>query len=152
MRVVKDYFFQYARVRIPPLNLYAASSKCFSTTKGQIKLKLTSILHNKLLRSKVPVYFQEQDPPLVSYKYANNISRSVFNYSQTLRNINLDDYRNASSSCDCESSPFRYEPHGHVISGHLRIVRNRTLRRLLEKKDQSTGSRILSIGTLTRRY
>ena len=58
----------------------------------------------------------------------------MFNYNlQTLRKINLDDYRNASSSCDCESSPFRYEPHGHVITGDLRIVRNRTLRRLLEK-------------------
>ena len=57
----------------------------------------------------------------------------MFNYNQTLRNINLDDYSNASSSCDCESSPFRYEPHGHVITGDLRIVRNRTLRRLLEK-------------------
>ena len=98
-----------------------------------IHFKLTSILHNKLVRSKVPIYFQEQDPPLVSYKYTNNISRSVFNYNQTLRNINLDDYHNASSSCDCESSTFLYEPHGHVITGDLRIVRNRKLRRLLEK-------------------
>ena len=69
----------------------------------------------------------------MSYKYTNAISRSVFNYNQTLRNINLNDYRNASSSCDCQSSTFRYEPHGHVISGDLRIVRNRKLRRLLEK-------------------
>ncbi|CAH3142422.1 unnamed protein product [Porites evermanni] len=42
-------------------------------------------------------------------------------------------------------------PHGHVITGDLRIIRNRKLRRLLEKR-QSTGSRIISIGTLTRRY
>ena len=28
---------------------------------------------------------------------------------------------------------FRYEPHGHVITGDLQIVRNRKLRRLLEK-------------------
>ena len=69
----------------------------------------------------------------MSYKYTNNISRSVFNYNQALRNINFDDYRNASSSCDCQSSTFRYEPHGHVITGDLRIVRNRKLRRLLEK-------------------
>ena len=41
----------------------------------------------------------------------------VFNYNQALRNIDLDDYRNASSSCDCQSSTFRYEPHGHVIKG-----------------------------------
>ena len=87
----------------------------FFHNKGIDKVKLTAILHNKLVRSKVPIYFQEQDPPLVSYKYTNNISRSVFNYNQTLRNINLDDYRNASSSCDCESSAFRYEPHGHVM-------------------------------------
>ena len=100
---------------------------------GIDKVKLTAILHNKLVRSKVPIYFQEQDPPLVCCKYTNNISRSVFNYNQTHRNINLDDYRHASSSCDCESSTFRYAPNGHVITGDLRIVRNRTLKRLLEK-------------------
>ena len=65
----------------------------------------------------------------MSYKYTNNISRSVFNHNQALRNINFDDYRNA----PCQSSTFRYEPHVHVITGDLRIVRNRKLRRLLEK-------------------
>ena len=106
--------------------------KLFFHSKGIDKVKLTNILYNKLVRSKVPIYFKEHDPPLVSYKYTNNISRSVFNYNQTLRNINLDDYCNASSSCDCESSTFRYEPHGHVVTGGLRITRNRKLRRLLE--------------------
>ena len=122
--------------------------KVFFHNKGIDKVKLTAILHNKFVRSKVPIYFQEQASALVSYKYTNNISRTVFNYNPTLRNINLDDYRNASSSCDCESSTFRYEPHGHVITGDLRIVRFDVYYR----KDQSTGSRILSIGNLTRRY
>ena len=94
---------------------------------------ITSILHNKLVRAKIPIYFQEKNPPLLSYKYANSISRGVFNYNQTLRNINLDDYRNASLLCNCQSSTFRYEPYGHVITGDLRIVKNRKLRRLLEK-------------------
>ena len=98
--------------------------KVFFHNKGIDNVKLTSILHNKLVRSKVPIYFQEQDHSLVNYKYINNISRSVFNYNQTLRNIRLDDYHNASLSCDCESSTFRYEPHGHVITGDLRIIRN----------------------------
>ena len=80
--------------------------KVFFHNKGIDKVKLTAILHNKLVRSKVPIYFQEQDPPLVSYKYTNNISRSVFNYNQTIRNINLADYHNA--LCDCESSAFRF--------------------------------------------
>lgn len=39
-----------------------------------------------------------------------------------------------SSYCDCESSTFRYEPHGHVITGDLRIVQNRKVRRLLENR------------------
>ena len=120
----------------------------FFHNKGIDNVKLTSILHNKLVRSKVPIYFQEQDPPLVSYKYTNNISRSVFNYNQTLRNINLDDYHNASSSCDCESSTFRYEPHGHVITGDLRIVRNRKLRRLLEKLCSHCGWLLLKCSAI----
>ena len=69
----------------------------------------------------------------VSLLVSNTLSTSVFNYNQTLRNINLHDYRNASSSCDCQSSTFRNEPYGHVITGDLRIVSNRKLRRLLEK-------------------
>ena len=36
----KRLFFQYVKVPTPPLNLHDASSKCFSTTKGQIKLGL----------------------------------------------------------------------------------------------------------------
>ena len=100
--------------------------KVFFHNKGIDQVKLTNILHNKLVRFKVPIYLQEEDPPLVRYKYTNNISRSVLNF-------NLDDYRNASSSCDCKSSTFCYKPHGHVITGDLRIVRNRKLRRLLEK-------------------
>jgi len=56
----------------------------------------------------------------------------VFNYNQTLYDIDVSNY-NTTSSCDCESSPFCYEPHGHVITGDLRIVKNRNLRRLLKK-------------------
>ena len=72
--------------------------KVFFHNKGIDKVKLTSILHNKLVRSKIPIYFQEKDPPLVSCKYTNTISRGVFNYNQFLRNINLDDYRNATAN------------------------------------------------------
>ena len=69
----------------------------------------------------------------VSLLVSNTLSSRVFNYNQTLRNINLHYYRNASSLCDCQSSTFRNEPYGHVITGDLRIVSNKKLRRLLEK-------------------
>ena len=35
--------------------------------------------------------------------------------------------------CDCKSSTVCYEPHCHIITGDLRIVKNRKLRRLLSK-------------------
>ena len=64
----------------------------------------------------------------------------MFNYNDILLNINIDgnqcpniDDFCAVSSCGCESSTFRYEPHGHVITGDLRIIKNKKLRRLLEK-------------------
>ena len=65
--------------------------KVFFHNKRIDKVKLTNILHNKLVRSKIPIYIQEEDPLLVSYKYTNSISTGVFNYNQALRNINLDD-------------------------------------------------------------
>ena len=107
--------------------------KEFFHNKGIDKVKLTNILHNKLVRSKISIYFQEEDPPRVSYKYTNNISKSAFNNNQALRNINFDDYRNRCLSYDCQSSTFCNEPHGHVITGDLLIARNRKLRRLQEK-------------------
>ena len=35
--------------------------------------------------------------------------------------------------CECSSSPFVYGPAGHVITGNLRIIGNKHLRRLLIK-------------------
>ena len=75
-----------------------------------------------LVKLEVPIYFQKQAPPLVSYKYTIIIiSRSVFNYNDTLHNNNIDGYSDV-SLCDCESSTFCYEPHGDVITGHLCII------------------------------
>ena len=62
------------------------------------------MLHNKLVNSKVPIYFKEKEPPVISYKYTDNISRKVFNYNQTLSDVNLSKYGNWNQSCDCKSS------------------------------------------------
>ena len=100
--------------------------------KGIDKVHLHNMLHNKLVNSKVPIYFKEKEPPVISCRYTDNISRKVFNYNQT-SDVNLSKYGNWNQSCDCKSSTFCYEPHGHIITGDLRIVKNRKLRRLLSK-------------------
>ena len=91
------------------------------------------MLHNKLVNFKVPIYFKEKEPPVISYKYTDNIFRKVFNYNQSLSDVTLTEDGNWNQSCDCKSSTFCYEPHGHIITGDLRIVKNRKLRRLLSK-------------------
>ena len=91
------------------------------------------MLPNKLVNSKVPTYFKEKEPPVISYKYTDNISMKVFNYNQTLSDVNLSKYGNWNQSCAYKSSTFCYEPNGHNITGDLRIVKNRKLRRLLSK-------------------
>ena len=57
--------------------------------KGIDKVNLHNMLHNKLVNSKVPIYFKEKEPPVISYKYTDNISRKVFNYNQTLSDVSL---------------------------------------------------------------
>ena len=37
------------------------------------------------------------------------------------------------SSCDCASSPFKYAPHDHVITGDFGIIPNEDLKQLLLK-------------------
>ena len=110
--------------------------KVFFRNKGIDKVKLTAILHNKLVRAKVPIYLQEQDPPLVSYMYTNNIFLglcSIIIRPFVILILMIIVMRLRRVTANLHPFEIRYEPHGHVITGDLRIVRNRTLRRLLEK-------------------
>ena len=76
--------------------------KVFFHNKGIDKVKLTSILHNKLVRSKIPIYFQEKDPPLVSYKYTNTID---WHLNKKILTKVVDDYaRNWSKREGCHVS------------------------------------------------
>ena len=67
------------------------------------------MLHNKLVNSKVPIYFKEKEPPVISYRYTDNISRKVFNYNHLSKDGNWN------QPCDCKSSTFCYEPHGPIL-------------------------------------
>ena len=58
--------------------------KIYFHNEGIDKVNLTNIFHNKFVKSKVPIYFLERDPPLISCQYTQNISRSALNYNQTL--------------------------------------------------------------------
>ena len=45
-----------------------------------------------------------------------------------LRDLNIDDFKSKPPDCICASSPFIYNPTGHVITGGLKIINNTSLR------------------------
>ena len=67
------------------------------------------------------------------YKYSNTVAAKILNFNATVRNIDIDAFIKSPPSCDCASSPFRYAPHGHFITGDFGIIPNEDLKRLLLK-------------------
>ena len=47
--------------------------------------------------------------------------------------LNVSEYLSNSQTCQCKKSKFCYEPHGHVITGDLRVIENAKLRELVAK-------------------
>ena len=83
------------------------------------------------MRSAVPNYFQIQEPPCISYKYTKPIVPNIFNYSTAVKEFDWGNYTNGGYSCDYESSMFKYDKCGHVLTGDLDIVGNEDLKNLL---------------------
>ena len=129
--------------------------KIYFQSKGINNVNLINIFHNKLVKSKVPIYFQEQDPPLVSFQYTQNIlGVCLITIKRCAASMLIIIILQPPHVIVIESSPFRYEPHGHVITGDLRIVKNRNLRRLLLKgakyREQNTVDWKLNEKILTK--
>ena len=74
-------------------------------------------------KSKIPPYLKDQSVPIVSYVYTRPIASKKFNYKDVLRDLNIDGFTSKPPDCTCASSPFIYNPTGHVITGDLKIVK-----------------------------
>ena len=73
--------------------------------KGMDDINLSNILHDKRTCEKVPQYFQNRSPPVISHKYSNTVAANILNFNATVRNIDIDDFIKIPPSCDCASSP-----------------------------------------------
>jgi hypothetical protein len=70
-----------------------------------------------LVHFKIPPYLKDQSVPIISYVYTKSIASKYFNYKYVLHNLNIDDFKSKPPDCTCASSPFTYNPTGHVITG-----------------------------------
>ena len=82
---------------------------------------------------KIPVYFRDKEPPIVSYEYTSIVASKIFNFAPALSNLNVSEYFFIPQTCQFKESKFCYEPHGHVIIGDLRVIENARLRKLVAK-------------------
>ena len=96
-------------------------------------INLGNILHHKSVKSKIPPYFKDQSEPIISYVYTRPIASIFFNYKHVLHDLNIDDFKSKPPDCTCASSPFIYNPTGHVITGDLKISNNISLREVFAK-------------------
>ena len=103
-----------------------SSLKLSFANKGLDGINLGNILHYKPVKYKIPPYSKDHSIPLISYAY---ISYQIY----LTTNLNIDDFKYKPPDCICASSPFIYNPSGHVIAGDLKIINNTSLRDVFAK-------------------
>ena len=96
-------------------------------------INLPALLRSTTVTDKIPHYFRDKEPPTVSYEYTSTLASKLFNFAPALSNLNVSEYLSNPQTCQCKESKFCYEPHGHVITGDLRVIENAKLRELVAK-------------------
>jgi len=126
----------YCRLFKPVLSISNPPKRYFMkmeyNNKGIDTINITNILHNKAVRKCIPPYFQNTEVPIISYKYTPTIYKHIVNYNEVIKEIDTNSAY-SQTYCECESSPYNYKPHGHIITGNLNIIQNKDLRNLIKK-------------------
>ena len=92
-------------------------------------INLPACLRPTSVTDKIPVYFRDKEPPVVSYKYTSMGASKMFNFAPALSNQNVSEYLSDPQTCQCKESKFSHEP--HVVTGDLRVIENATMRELV---------------------
>ena len=104
--------------------------------KGLGHIKLSSILHDDEVIHLLPINLKMDDQPSIIYTLGSTIRNKIFNYKDTVENINTSDletFGTGISECDCHNSDLCDEHHRHIITGDLRLITNTRLRKLISK-------------------
>ena len=96
-------------------------------------INFPALLRSTSVTNTIPAYFRDKEPPIVSYEYTSTVASKLFNFARALSNLNVSEDFSNPQTCQCKESKFCYEPHGHVITGDLRVIENAKLRELVAK-------------------
>ena len=104
--------------------------------KGLDHIRLASILHDDNVMNALPENLKAEEPPSIIYTLGSTIRNKIFNYKDTVNNINtsdLDTFGTGIHECECQNSEFCNDHHGHILTSDLRIIQNSRLRKLISK-------------------
>lgn len=111
------------RTQKPECIIFPYSSKAIDA------LKLNSVIKDTRIQGLLPPKILPFCPLNVFYTFDIPLGRRISNYNTFLKELETADIRNIlDNDCSCQSSPFLYEPRGHVITGDLQIASNSILR------------------------
>ena len=65
------------------------------------------------------------------YEYTSTVASKSFYFAPAISNLNVPEYLSNPQTCQSKECKFCYEPHGHVITGDLRVIENAKLRELV---------------------
>ena len=60
--------------------------------KGIDAINFPQLLRSQFIMDKIPPYFKDKEPPIISYQYTNTVASKLFNFSSTLSNLNIMNY------------------------------------------------------------
>ena len=134
---IKDMIIMISNLRLfKPVQISVKNNRDFYhinfRDKGLDYINISSIFRNKNVVDKIPIYFSEFEPPIIGYRFNKSIASNLFNYKQVLSEEHLNRFDD-NTSCNCASSSFKDNHHGHVISGDFDIIKNVTLKNIIRK-------------------
>ena len=96
-------------------------------------INLSHILKDTELQTVIRPHI-DQDETVV-FSYTNSIRAKIFNYHDTLKDVDIDDWNIEDHPCKCTSeyNEFIDKDHKHVITGNLDIISDKKLRKLFQK-------------------
>ena len=100
-------------------------------------IDLSRIFRDKTVLSSLPSNVPKIVPTIV-YSYTKPIRNEIFNYKETMTDLNVTDFIHNYDKidCKCDNSDFKDSFHGHILTGNLNIVKNVKLRSLLTEGPQ----------------
>ena len=95
-------------------------------------IRLNRILRQPSISIKMPQNTDNEDIVMIVHTLCQTIRFKIFNYTQTVQNLNVDEWTEGQKRCD-STSKFKDSHHNHIITEDLNIIENEKLKKLLQK-------------------